>query len=242
MVGKEFITTEGYKAIILEYDGFYKSKILLSDGTILKNIALDKLRKGNIKNPYHITAFGVGFFGVGNYKSSCNKKTTKNYLTWKTMMQRCYDKKYQEKQPSYIDCNILKEWHNFQNFAKWFEDNYTEDFCLDKDILIKGNKIYSSETCCFVPQEINALFTKCDSVRGDYPIGVRLRKSSRYQARLSKNGRRVNLGTFDTPEEAFQAYKTAKELYIKEVADKWKDQITEQTYKAMYNYVVEITD
>ena len=37
-------------------------------------------------------------------------------------------------------------------------------------------------------------------------------------------------------------HKTAKEAYIKEVADKWRGQITEQVYEAMYNYKVEIDD
>ncbi len=54
--------------------------------------------------------------------------------------------------------------------------------------------------------------------------------------------KKIHLGSFSTPEEAFEAYKTAKEEYIKEVADKWRGQITEQVYHAMYNYKVEIID
>ena len=113
---------------------------------------------------------------------------------------------------------------------------------LDKDILIKGNKVYSPETCCFVPQEINCLFTNCKSVRGKYPIGVTKTVNGKYKARINKNGDRIDLGLFDTPEEAFQVYKIAKELHIKEVADKWRGQITEPCYEAMYAYEVEITD
>ena len=150
-------------------------------------------------------------------------------------------KKGQEKQPSYIGCLVDEEWHNFQNFAEWFEDNYVEGWHLDKDILIKGNKIYSPETCCFVPLEINSLFTKSDKIRGEYPIGVS-KKDKKYQANVNKNSGFIFLGAFNTPEEAFQVYKTAKEDYIKEVADKWRGQITEQVYQAMYSYQVEITD
>ena len=113
---------------------------------------------------------------------------------------------------------------------------------LDKDILIKGNKIYSPETCAFVPAEINGIFTKTNSKRGVYPIGVSLHKEGRFQAKVLKNKKQAYIGLFDTPEEAFQAYKKAKEEYIKEVADKWKDKIDPRVYEAMYNYQVEITD
>ena len=112
---------------------------------------------------------------------------------------------------------------------------------LDKDILFKGNKIYSPETCCFIPREINQIFPKRDLKRGEYPIGV-TRKRGKFSAQLSTKDFNKNLGVFNTPEEAFQAYKSAKESYIKEVADKWKDQIEPRVYQAMYNYQVEITD
>ena len=132
-------------------------------------------------------------------------------------------------------------------FSKWcneqigfnFKDDKGKPFQLDKDILIKGNKIYSEETCAFVPQEVNLLFVKGEKSRGDYPIGVRFHKVSgmfraMYNNKLSEH--------FKTPEEAFCAYKEAKEAYIKEVANKWKDQIDQRVYEALMNYQVEITD
>ena len=132
------------------------------------------------------------------------------------------------------------EWHNFQNFAQWHEENYIEGFVLDKDILQKGNKIYSPENCCFVPNEINVLFTKRQNDRGDLPVGV-IKSYNRYIFQLSKNGKR-HRKSYETPEEAFQAYKQAKENYIKEIADKWRGKITEKVYEALYAYKVEITD
>ena len=59
---------------------------------------------------------------------------------------------------------------------------------------------------------------------------------------LRKNGRNVGLGYFNTEMEAFLAYKQAKESYIKEVANKWKDHIDHRAYEALMNYQVEITD
>ena len=102
-------------------------------------------------------------------------------------------------------------------------------WCLDKDILVKGNKIYSPETCCFVPKGINLLFGKNNAKRGNYPIGV-CKFKNKFQATINIKGKTISLGHFDTPEEAFEAYKTAKEAYIKEVADEWKDRIEEDVY------------
>jgi hypothetical protein len=118
---------------------------------------------------------------------------------------------------------------------------------LDKDILFKGNKIYSPETCCFVPNEINVLLCKNDSKRGKMPIGVYERKmvnGYKYVAYVNNTKKHFHLGTFDTPKEAFQAYKSAKEAYIKEMATQYyKDgKITERVYDALMKYEVEITD
>lgn len=108
----------------------------------------------------------------------------------------------------------------------------------------KGNKVYSPENCCFVPNEINCLFTKSDKVRGKYPIGVYYRKDiDRYIAQCNdESGRQRNLGSFKNPTDAFYAYKEFKEKYIKQVADKYKGEITDDVYNAMYNWTVEIDD
>ena len=182
--------------------------------------------------------YGVGFIGEGVYNSNKNKNL---YTRWKGMLSRCYNEKIRYKQPSYINCLVDEHWHNFQNFAEWYEKNHIEGFQLDKDILVKGNKVYSSETCCFVPHEINSLFTGCKSVRGDFPIGVR-KNGNKFQAACRIRGIKEVFGEYATTEDAFYKYKTEKEKYIKEVADKWKDLISEQVYQAMYKYQVEITD
>ena len=109
---------------------------------------------------------------------------------------------------------------------------------------MKGNKIYSPETCAFVPTEINTLLISCKTTRGKYPIGVTLNKGGgkKFIAQITKNKKHFHLGYYGTPEEAFEAYKEAKEEYIKEVANKWRSQITEEVYNALINYKVEIDD
>ena len=163
------------------------------------------------------------------------------------MFFRCYDTKNIKRYPTYQDVSVCEEWHNYQNFAKWFEENYNpevmEGWHLDKDIIVKGNKIYSPETCCFVPSDINYLITKANSIRGDYPIGVKFnKKRNKFYAILTKYNKPFLVGTYTTAEEAFYAYKEAKEAHIKEVADKWKEQITDKVYKSLINYKIEITD
>ena len=118
---------------------------------------------------------------------------------------------------------------------------------LDKDILVKGNKTYSPNTCVFVPQNINTLFIKSNKIRGKYPIGVTFNKDkNKYQAQCNTliNGKNMKktLRLYNTIEEAFNAYKQFKEANIKQIADYYKENIPDKLYEAMYNYKVEITD
>lgn len=246
--GEIFTTKQGYKVQLIEYNSLRDCtvKFLTKEQVICKNIYFKSVRLGTIKNPYHPTAFGKGFMGEGVFKSKDkNDKITKSYNTWSGVLERCYDAKLKERVPSYKDVTVCEEWHNFQVFAEWCIENYNSktmgDWALDKDILVKGNKIYSPETCAFVPKKINSIFKSSKSYRGDYPIGV-TECCGKYRAGLNKGEIHEHLGTFDTIEEAFQAYKVAKERYIKKVADEYRGRIDIRVYEAMYNYQVEITD
>lgn len=208
------------------------------------NSAYKEFSNGNIKCPYEPRTFNIGYMGEGEYDFY---KNTKIYTTWSEMLRRCYNKKYQSKEPTYIGCEVCKEWYNFQTFAKWFEENYyevkNEGMALDKDILIKGNKIYSPKNCVFVPKRINNLFTKNNSSRGSLPIGVRELPSGKFQAYCNNKYNKWNsIGTYPTINEAFNAYKEYKELLIKEIADEYKIYIPSILYDAMYKYEVEIND
>lgn len=188
------------------------------------------------KDNYAKSVFGIGYMGNGIYNSK-----DKAYAYWKGIMQRSYCKKYQIKHPTYIKCKVDNGWHNYQNFALWFEKNYIDNFVLDKDIIQKGNKIYSDKFCSFVPKEINALFIKHNKKRGKNPIGVSIYQN-KYIATISKHGEKIYIGSFDTKEKAFEEYKKEKELYIKEVANKYKNNISVKIYDSMMNYKVDIND
>ena len=200
--------------------------------------------EGNVRNPYFKDVYGVGYQGETSTRR--NNKVKTSYEVWRSMIQRCYDKEYYQKQePTYNDKYVCDEWLCFQTFEKWFDENYyeipNETMALDKDIIKKGNKIYSPEYCCFVPQRINNLFTKCNAWRGDLPIGVQ-KKETRYIVQFRMHDKIYTYQSFSTPKQAFEHYKIMKEKYIKEVASQYKSVIPQKLYEALMKYEVEITD
>ena len=250
--GEENYNSFGSKMIITRYR--YRRDIDVYfpeyDWTF-EHATYQNFKKGIIKCPYERRYYDKGFLGEGKYKMSENRKHTKEYKIWYDMIQRCYDPKLHEKEPTYKGCKAENDWLNFQNMGEWLEENYYEipgeKMCLDKDILYKGNKIYSRKTCIFVPQRINNLFTKSDKSRGKNPIGVDQLPSGNYRVFCNNGyGKSVYLGVYSTKEEAFQVYKQYKERIIKEVIDSYEGKIPEPFYSrlktAMYNYKVEIDD
>lgn len=190
--------------------------------------------------------YGRGYHGL-LYTSSKEE----SYQRWHWMMNRCYSQAVHELYSEYENCTVCKEWLNYSNFKLWYEEHqdsiksFDESFDLDKDILIKGNLVYSPETVCLVPKIINTLFvnTSGRKNRGKYPLGVYYEKEKdSYRACMSFWGKRIKLGTFDTAEDAFCRYKEYKEDFIKDMAEQYKEKIPDKIYQAMINWVVEITD
>ncbi|MFA5764478.1 MAG: AP2 domain-containing protein [archaeon] len=217
------------------------------DNSFITNAQYVQFQKGDIRNPEDKTIFNKGYVGIGDYKTSENKIYIHRYKIWASMLERCYDPKRQKRQPTYANCTVCDEWHNYQNFADWYDENYyeipNEVMHLDKDILIKGNKIYSPDNCVFVSMKINSLFVKRDRDRGKCPIGVYFfKRTNQYISHCNNGNGQAHLGYFNTPEEAFIAYKKYKEAYIKQVAEEYKKIIPKRLYDAMYKYEVEITD
>lgn len=252
--GEENINNFGSKMIIVEYRKAIDINVYFPEyNWTAENVQYNNFKRGNIKCPYERRYYGHGYIGEGDYTAWKNGKYTKCYDTWKEMLTRCFDEEYKLKHNTYLGVTVCEEWLCFQNFAEWYYENYYEiegeKICLDKDILVKGNKIYSPNTCIFVPERINTLFTKNDKLRGKYPIGVYYNKVSKkfiaqcsiydYEERKTK---KIHLGNYNTPEKAFKIYKQFKESYIKQVADYYKDKIPTKLYDAMYKYEIEITD
>ena len=207
---------------------------------------LGDIRNGKVKDPYLPSVFGIGVLGT-KYPSRVNDVQTKEYELWCNMLRRCYSDNSKKKNPTYEGCEVSDNFKSYEYFYEWCHKQIgfgNKDWQLDKDLLIKGNKVYNENICVFLPKEINSLLTKSAASRGEHLIGVCWSKTHKaFVATVSKNkGKREHLGLFNTELEAFNAYKTAKESFIKEQANKWKGQIDERAYEALMNYTVEITD
>ena len=156
------------------------------------------------------------------------------YQHWKSLIERCYSDKYHSRQSSYIDCEVCDEWKYFSNFKKWFEKNYVDGYQLDKDILVKGNKIYSPNTCCFVPKDINAAF---QFARINANNGITESKKG-FVVTVNMYNKKVIVGTFSNIDDARDAYISAKRDYAYELADKHyvQGEISRKIYNAILNY------
>ena len=236
----------GEIAEIIEYRTNKDIDVRFDGGHIRKNVDYKNYKRGSILNLYYPRIYGVGCVGEAKTRDGYGNKFP-SYITWHSMMTRCYSSKYQENQPTYKACEVCDEWKCYENFKIWYDNNYYEIdghiMELDKDILIKGNKIYSPNTCIFIPKDINVLFKGYGDRKYNLPMGVTFKSDiKKYQATLTYNNIRKYIGVYPTPEEAFNAYKEFKENYIKEVAEDYKSYIPERLYNALINYKVDITD
>ena len=189
--------------------------------------------------------YGVGINDwVGNVM--VDGKKIWEYALWQDMLQRCFSESFKQSNPTYEGVTCSKEWLSMNTFIKdvsQMKGYGLKGLALDKDILQKGNKLYSKETCCFVPKEVNTLLIKRDNCRGEYPVGVNFHKvSGKFRAKLNINGKTKHLGLLTTPEEAFQVYKLAKEAHIKVVAQKWQHLLDERVFQALMAYEANIDD
>lgn len=160
--------------------------------------------------------------GFGIYDGEKGKASNKNiiYKFWSSMVERCYSEKMQKKNPTYIGITVCDDWKRYSNFEKWANKHYISGYELDKDIITINSKIYSPETCSFVPSIVNSciLDKETDTM---YPIGVSFMKERNgylrpkpYRATISCYGKVKHLGSFSTQEEAHLCWQQAKCEYI----------------------------
>ena len=207
---------------------------------------LGHIKSGGVKDPYSPSVYGVGITGT-KYPSIISGVQTKEYTLWCSMLKRCYSDALKKKQPTYEGCEVSDKFKSYEYFYEWCHKQVgfdNKDWQLDKDLLVKGNKVYSEYTCVFIPREINQILVKCTASRGVHLIGVHWCNASKaFVAMVSRNkGGSEYLGLFKTEIEAFKAYKQAKEAFVKEQANEWKGKIDGRAYEALMKYTVEITD
>ena len=180
--------------------------------------------------------------GVNDKTRPCtlNGKHLKQYTLWKDILKRCRDSVH------YSNCGISDNFKSYSYFYDWCLSSLgfnEEGYQIDKDILSdKQNKIYSENTCVFIPLVVNYSLTNRSNFRGNLPIGVVKTPTGKYSTKISRFGKLTHLGTFTTIEEAFQMYKLTKEEYMKELAALYKDKIDYRVYNHLITYKVEIGD
>ena len=231
---------------ILKYNGARDIEIQFLKTGYRKVAEMKEVRNGRVKDPHSPSVYGVGVVGT-KYPVTINGVITKEYDLWQNMLRRCYSDSFKKRCPTYEGCEVSDKFKSYEYFYEWCHKQIgfnNEGWHLDKDLLVKGNKVYSESTCVFVPTEINLLLVKREVSRGEHLIGVCWSKTHKaFKAQINKNkGKPEHLGYFKTEIEAFNAYKTAKESFIKEQANKWKGKIDPRAYEALMNYEVDITD
>lgn len=233
----KIIDYQNWENVIVEFQDEYKYKL---------HTTYQNFKNGELRNPYDKHICGIAYIGIGDYliKDPLTNKSTEEYSRWSGIIHRCYDPN--DKNKAYHDCKVSEEWLCFQEFAKWHFENYysidNEKMRIDKDILFKGNKIYSADKCVFVPEKINLLFKNNKSQRGSSYIGVSKTDGYIRAGCSDENGKYQYLGVYKDELTAFYVYKKYKESVIKKVAEEYKDKIPLKLYKAMCEYEVDLYD
>lgn len=218
-INKEFITKEGLVAKVIDgsnKNGYCTIKI---KGWV-SEVNLCHLKKGVIKYPYQASVYGKGYIGIGKHETSAKGKETRKYKIWGSTLQRCYSEKFQKRCPTYKGCSVSNGWLNFQNFGRWYDDNYIEGFELDKDLLIESNKVYSENNCVFIPLKLNKFLASKQRRNSSGYTGVSFYKTTyKYRARINDvcTGKLMHLGYFNEVEKASEAYLKARIIMVDKI-------------------------
>ena len=226
---------------IIKYDGTCNVYVEFQDKyKSIVHCKYQNFKNGYVKNPFDKNVLGIGC--IGNTTTRENNKEKKSYRMWLEMMTRCYGNR-KVTTNSYNDVIICDEWHIFENFENWFLENYyninEERMTVDKDILIKGNRIYSPTNCLIVTQYINSLFASVNFNK--IRCGTCFIKNyNMYKASCKRiDSKNSFIGYYENIEDAHNAYIITKREVIRQIADKYKQeykQFPNKVYQAMINY------
>lgn len=233
-VGKMFKSNSSGMFEVIETSGKYAKVEFPTGHTAVATQS--QILAGWVKDPYFKSIYGVGYIGEGPFVAK-----GRHYSRWNSMIRRCYDTECTLNKKQYNGCSVTESWHNFQNFMYWSITqlgHLDKNFQLDKDLKVKDNKIYSPETCSYVPREVNvALIVKHTKSVTNISTGVTYKPGSKTYKVSIGNGNRIT-GEFNTLEEAEAFYKISKETYVKELATTWQAQLESDVYESLLNWKV----
>lgn len=242
-IGEERLIPQSGLATIVDYVTTQNVTVTFKNTGYTFKTSYSNFKHSNLVNRLLPTVYGFGIIGYEDV--SVDGILLKSYEVWKSMVMRCYCEKKKGLE-RYKEVVVSEGFRNYKDFKEWYHNQIGHDqegWHLDKDILVKGNKIYSEDTCCFVPPEINSVV--CDQTtrkKNGLPVGVS-KVGDMFHVRCRLNTKHSkHIGTYDSVEQAFLVYKRTKEDHIKSLANKWKDKIDPRVYDALMNWEVDITD
>lgn len=224
---------------IIEYNSY--SDIIVQFQDEHKDIVhtqYSSFKAGEVKNYYYPSICGIGYLGKERLIAK-NPEIRECYDVWRQMLNRCYNMNTQTKHKSYKDCYVCEEWHNFSNFKEWYykhkykcNSNYRLE--LDKDILVKNNKIYSPDTCILVPNCINGFFISLNKPR--IKEIKNKHKQNKFQLMISIHNNSKFFGTYNTKSEAEEKYYVFKKQILIDLCNECKSFMPDEIYKLLINY------
>ena len=165
-IGEIYETPKGKIRILERIPGYKKNGIhhhsrvvirMIDTGTVL-NIQTTNIASGHFTDYRAPTVYGVGYIGSELVIPQRGTIIRRAYDLWANMLKRAYG----DYKTSYKDCSVDVRWHNFTNFLNSLPklENYQqwengEDYVLDKDTKVPGNRIYSLDTCKFISSKEN---------------------------------------------------------------------------------------
>ena len=255
-VGETAYNNQGLLMKIINYRNSNDIDIEFEDGTVVYNRSYNWFVRGKIKNYMNPEVLNIGYYGIDKINDNDTyigkngkKELLKTYIydRWRNMLDRCYSNEQNSNYILYSECSVCDEWHSFYNYYIWFKQNMWGNniaYQVDKDFLIKGNKIYSPTTCLLVDNKINSTIIKTNSKEKHY-VGVYKLKNNKFYCRVRVKNKRISSNQFDSEIEAYNEYVRIKEAYIKELADEYKEKyhdFPDKLYNAMYSYRIRETD
>lgn len=241
MVGKTFSTANYGNIEIINYQNSDNVEIKFVDTGYITTVTMQRLINGSVKDKLSPSVFNVGIVGY-RYPITINGRLVLEYNLWRSMLARCYNANFHIKNHSYKGCSVSENFKSYEYFYEWCHRQIgfgKTGWHLDKDLLFKGNKVYSEDTCVFLPSEINGALIHNENSNRSLPTSVVMNTSNNFYSRFSINGFTQYIGTFDTPEEAFLAYKQAKEQYLQHLAYKYEESLDPRAFNALLYYSVD---
>lgn len=231
--GLEFVSEKYGEYFVVSCNTSKKVKICFKRTGFEYETTIQQVKAKCVKDPtQHLDlVFGNGIFDLYRRVRECKTKEEK---LWRDMISRCHSVKKLIKQPSYATCYVSEEFKIYSKFADWCNKQVgfgNDGWQLDKDILSDGECVYSSDTCCFIPAELNSAFSSFKLWK-DGKIKHTI-FNGKFVVRVIENGVKRHLGSHETLEQANFIYGKHKRESLKKLAERWEGVIDDRVFKRL---------